>query len=371
MHQLAALRPYVTAGVAVVGAGLIAVTPVVVNDVESTLQHHAVDLVVSDVVNPIQTWLDVFTTAATALPQIYAAWAQTPAALAQQVLANWAFFGGEYVGPYQQSANNAVDYFLSVDQLGLFGGLITAFQDFASGQMVNGMQELWNTLVVEPGFNIGFPLIDTNFVYEGITQNLANFTKFLYTFEFGFGQSVLGSGGAVMRAMGASLQAAYDAWGAGDVPAALTNLLNTPGVGAEEFVQQWLVTGQTTADLQLLLVNYPQQLASDLVVPSPKFGFPAGPDILGGDSLREVLQAFSLQLVSGWPSLSSIINDLITLPGRLLDIAGISSPAAASGMTDFANVALMPADIATLLGGLGADLTTALNPAALMSMLPF
>ena len=82
----AALRPYVTAGVALVGASVIAVTPVTVPPTAIEVRDTAVQL--SALTNPIDIFRPVFEQALENAQTVGQAIAANPAPILEQILAN-------------------------------------------------------------------------------------------------------------------------------------------------------------------------------------------------------------------------------------------------------------------------------------------
>ena len=81
-----ALRPYVTAGVALVGASAIAVTPVTVPPPDIDIRDTAVQL--SALVNPIDVFTPIFEAALENAQAVGEAIAANPAPILEQVIAN-------------------------------------------------------------------------------------------------------------------------------------------------------------------------------------------------------------------------------------------------------------------------------------------
>lgn len=79
--MLATSRPFVAAGVAVVGAGAIAISPVVLPD---SGNHSAAAIRLAAATD----WQDVFTTAGQNASALFDSWRQAPAPIVQQILAN-------------------------------------------------------------------------------------------------------------------------------------------------------------------------------------------------------------------------------------------------------------------------------------------
>ncbi|KUI39060.1 outer membrane porin GjpA [Mycobacterium sp. GA-2829] len=93
MHT--SVRPFATAGIALVGASAIAIPPLVATPTlpEVKVANPAVQL--SAAVDPIEAWLQVFETSGANLEKLADAWLQTPAPVLQQVLANQFGYLGE------------------------------------------------------------------------------------------------------------------------------------------------------------------------------------------------------------------------------------------------------------------------------------
>ncbi|OIN79867.1 hypothetical protein [Mycobacterium malmoense] len=429
MQQLTALRPLVSAGAAAVGASLIALTPAVSNDAAADLQHsgvtieqRAVELASTDyAVNPLQTWLDVFTNAAANLQTIGADWAQIPAVLAQQVAANLIQYANLYIGSYQSAANGALQFYTSTVTLHdipiYFWPLVTSgLADFQSGQISSGVEQVGNALLQGPIQEVLQPMENTLQIPIYLTQNIANATDaLLNTNNGGVIESVgayalFGFSGALEHSLGDSLQAAYDAFGAGDPVDGVLNLLNTPGAVANGVINgtpnaQGLLSpenGVLQSGLLSIFANLaPQNLAKAIVVPG-------GANITNGDSLATAWGSFLNMAAGGWPSPNEIVNNILNvfrtyagLPGLAAGLPGLASAANVGSVADFATAAsaaaslsanfasvtdlssvaalsvlpadiagVLPGDVANIAGHLGADLASVL-PGMILNVLHF
>ncbi|OIN82587.1 hypothetical protein [Mycobacterium malmoense] len=420
MQQLTALRPVVSAGAAAVGASLIALTPVVSNDLAADLQHsaatieeRAVELASTDyAVNPLQTWLDVFTNAAANLQTIGADWAQIPAVLAQQVAANWIQYADLYVGSYQSAANGALTFYTDTtpaDTFDFWPALAAGLTNLQSGNISSAIEHFGFALLQGPILSIFQPMENTLQIPIYLTQNIANATDaLLNTNNGGVIESVgayalFGFSGALEHSLGDSLQAAYDAFGAGDPVDGVLNLLNTPGAVANGVINgtpnaQGLLSpenGVLQSGLLSIFANLaPQNLAKAIVVPG-------GANITNGDSLATAWGSFLNMAASGWPSPNEIVNNILNvfrtyggLPGlasaanvgSVADFATAASAAASlsanfASVTDLSSVAalsvlpadiagVLPGDVANIAGHLGADLASVL-PGMILSVLHF
>src|SRR5690625_1307293 len=83
-----ALRPYLTAGIAVLGAGAIAVTPVA-----PTLPEVQIPAIQLTATPPLTDWVDIFGTSFNNLVNIGEAWVDAPFPLIQQFVANQFDYG--------------------------------------------------------------------------------------------------------------------------------------------------------------------------------------------------------------------------------------------------------------------------------------
>ncbi|PQM45055.1 hypothetical protein C1Y40_04781 [Mycobacterium talmoniae] len=109
MH--ATLHPYLTAGVALVGASMIAVTPVAAPLV-TEVQQRAVELTAAPVINdPSTDWLEIFTKALGNVGQIGTAWAEHPFPILQQVIDNQIGYAETIGGALQGSVTGLAAYF--------------------------------------------------------------------------------------------------------------------------------------------------------------------------------------------------------------------------------------------------------------------
>ncbi|OLP01003.1 hypothetical protein BVU76_18045 [Mycolicibacterium porcinum] len=87
------LRPYATAGIALAGAGVIAITPVAPPPTGAQVSSPAVNL--SAAVNPIAPWIDVLNNSSTNATGLVDAYFEAPAPILQQVIVNQAAYLGQ------------------------------------------------------------------------------------------------------------------------------------------------------------------------------------------------------------------------------------------------------------------------------------
>ena len=82
------LRPYATAGVAMLGASAIAIAPVVVSPVLPDIRVASPAVHLSAAIDPLTPLLDLFNKSEVNVAGLVAAWLEAPAPVLQQVIAN-------------------------------------------------------------------------------------------------------------------------------------------------------------------------------------------------------------------------------------------------------------------------------------------
>ncbi|OIN79201.1 hypothetical protein K3U93_05560 [Mycobacterium malmoense] len=383
MQQLTALRPLVTASAAALGASLIALTPTVFNDAAATLQHGAITAqqravqLVDDVVNPIQTWIDTFQTAGANIQTILGEFSQLPFPVAQQLAANWLDYGNIDISNLQSVAGGLVGYYLGArgsDFVPLLEDSITAARagqfaltptsDGAVTLLVDALYYFPVANYVENLKNIPVKIL------EGITQNLANATSAFFSTHSNVGFDAI-SGSLVLlptsidAPLGDSLQGAYDSWVAGSPLGVLTNLLDIPGEMTNSLLNLSGVggglvcpgsCGLTNGFFQNLLVNVPRLIAENMVAPGAQ-------NITEGGSVATAFQQLSGQLISGWPTLQTVVDYLVNLWNTY---GGVGNVAAASAGA--VNGGSLIGGLSAQLPGLSADLLKGFDPAAVTNI---
>ncbi|HZC10571.1 MAG TPA: hypothetical protein VE485_11190, partial [Mycobacterium sp.] len=157
-----AIRSYMTAGVAVLGSSLIAVTPMAASDV----QHRAVQLSAVDF--PLITPEELFTDTSDNLSALQAQWAADPFPVLTQMMVNQAEYAQDLTTALQ-GAGSALE---STFQ-GLPAVLQTAFTDLTTGDVFDAVvgpeQYLLNGVI-----GAGLPLAEgISPILAGITSNIS------------------------------------------------------------------------------------------------------------------------------------------------------------------------------------------------------
>ncbi|WP_141772628.1 hypothetical protein [Mycobacterium malmoense] len=378
---LAALRPLATAGVAAVGASLIALTPAVSNDVAADIQHgtatiqyRAVELA-DTVVNPIQTWIDTFEILGINLQSLATQFQAHPFPLAQQVAANFLQYGGEYVTPYQRAVTQGLNYFFGTGSSQFVPLMQSAWAAAAAGNFAGSsgaVSLLDEALWFYPATAVGQPLETIPQILNPITQNLANATNFATTTGISdiAGWFIVDGPPTVATALGTSLQNIYDSFAAGNPVGGVINAIDLPGEVTNALLNGLLTNPKRgynggifsegpTGLVKTLVTTVNQQLAAEIVAPNAQ-------NIMSGGSLQTAFQNFVNTLTTGWPSPQEIAGDISNLINYLL--GNSSSAAAAVNVADFGTMLPAASSAMASLPGLSADVLKALDPAAVTSI---
>jgi hypothetical protein len=225
-----ASRPRLNAGIAVVGASVIAVCPLApqLPDVHlPSVQSAAVELAatVSQVVDPIDQWTKVVQAAVANLGAIGATLAKDPAPILQQILANQSA-DGVILGNAGAAASTA----LTTAAQALPGALQTAATQLAAGNVTAAV-----TALTGPVLPLALGLIDAGFTGAdawqaavNVTQNFANAVAVVPKLVLSGVLEVASPLISDINASAAIGQAVVDAGKAGDLVGALTALVNAP-----------------------------------------------------------------------------------------------------------------------------------------------
>lgn len=234
------VRSHLATGVALVGAGAIALSPVQPSLPETdipTVSSAAVQLAAQP--NPIALWSDVLAAAIHNAGGLGEEVLSDPLPVLRQILKNQ--FG------YFQTLGNAgkgiieglAEYASPDNPFGLQAGIRDAFAQFEQGEIAAGVSTLTSTLVMGPLISgIGLPLLQSGLlqVPGTIAQNLADAVKALFDNANAVPllTAALGPIIAPINAFGASVQEFVDALVAGQIIDAITAVVNVPAriVGA-------------------------------------------------------------------------------------------------------------------------------------------
>ncbi|OIN79204.1 hypothetical protein BMG05_19215 [Mycobacterium malmoense] len=314
-----------------------------------------------NVVNPIQTWIDVFQTSAANLESIFNQWSEIPFPVLQQVVANGLDYAGIYVGAYQAAAQGASNFYTSASSYGFFPDLANAVTAFREPNFTAAFKDLVFAFFQTPLVDVFYPLEGTLNIPTDITQNFANFVAFMdNSFLTSVGEPVVfWIPETFAYGLGEGVQNIYDAFASGDLLGGLTNVVNLPGVSAQaalngiEGIPGILSPSADGGLLYTLAVFSARVLSEKLVAPGAQ-------PIVEGGSVSAALQGFLFQATTGWPSLQVFADNLINAFHYFVDAAGFSTAANVASVADFANAAsaaaALPADLVGIAPTIAADI---------------
>jgi len=270
MH--AAVRPYFTGGIALVGASVIAVSPIAPPLPDFHLPNPAQvakEVELAAFVNPITTLTDVIQTAINNLSTTGGQVLADPFPVLQQIGVNQQGFATTLSTPAQGLAN-------AIASSTLPASLQTALGQVAAGDIAGAVSTLNNALTTA-GLGAVIPLLPVFAIPSQMAQNLLNVTNTLSTggLPLALGLSVLSTVEGTAFQVGASAQAAVDAVQAGDGVTALSALLNGPaeitgaflnGVPSQGFVG---ILSPSLGLANVLTVQIPKQIAAALALGAP------------------------------------------------------------------------------------------------------
>lgn len=214
-----ALRPYVTTGIALVGAGVIAVTPVTAPPPEVHLP--AVTLAANPVVDAYTELLQNTWTNLQAVGS--QAWNQGMPILEQFLVNTRANLN--IVAKVPPEMFNALKY--SVQQIR--PTLDAAGVQLQAGQVGEAINTLWSGLVINPLVGVAFPLLNTLQIPVNMAKTFARVVEALPTaILIGVGLPVLSTMTAVVNSLGVVAQGLYDGITTGNLGAVLTTVLTAP-----------------------------------------------------------------------------------------------------------------------------------------------
>ena len=294
MH--AAFRSYATAGVALVGAGVIAVSPLAPPPVSqsasqpvSTVSTAAVQL--TSTVDPLTRWSQIASKTGEDLGEIADYWLEDPMPLARQILTNLSTYAGWYASGVQNTIP-ALQYWADAT---MAPALSQAVELTLAGQPEQAAAAVSNAIgllmfAASPMMKV---LDVPNLVFDHANALLkGTVTPTIVTLvglALGFPQDII-------RSVGASAQDALDAAKTGDLMGAAFAVANAPADYAEtqlkkvfEF-RKWgscgcLVSGGLVVSQ---LIKLPRQLAARIALPAPAAAT-AGPQSIAASKTPEPL----------------------------------------------------------------------------------
>jgi hypothetical protein len=276
-----ALRSTLTAGVALAGAGAIAMSPISpvapqLPDATIAMSHAssaAVEL--TALADPITAWAEVFGTAFNNVSQIGGDIAAAPFPILQQVISNQMANGQLLATSIDAAATSYIRFFTSAEDYQLGYWVREAANNLASGNVSAAATNL--STVVFRLFAFANPLINIMQIPIGTSQNLVNAFAAVPQMLMPLGLSVLNPIEGVINASGDIAQNVLNAVNNGDPVAALTAVVNAPAVLTGAILNGYyseyngagttgiFTTGESILNrglIQTLLVTIPQTIAT-------------------------------------------------------------------------------------------------------------
>ncbi|MGV0717488.1 hypothetical protein ABQE93_19000 [Mycolicibacterium sp. XJ662] len=226
-----AVRPYVTAGVALVGASVIAVSPVAppVPDIKvAAAPSVSTAMQLASTSNPLLAFSDLFTNTLTNTSGLFQQFAASPAPILQQVLINQGANFGLVAATAEQIGVLLPDL---VEQVG--ANLREVASQLAAGDIVGAGETLNSTLIF-----IGLPLLGLISpplaILQNTTQNIANVFAELPNQVFPLLSAlVLAPVNSIINGTADIAQTVFDAVTAGDFVTAAGAVISAPIVMAD------------------------------------------------------------------------------------------------------------------------------------------
>ncbi|MED5816135.1 hypothetical protein VST63_27570 [Mycolicibacterium sp. 050232] len=246
-----ALRPYVTAGMAIAGAGVIAITPISTpppQSAERTVEYSSVQLsgsvqtldvpAAETIVNAIPPELTpaeayqyfAMLTAAYVMDAV-APIVSNPTPILNQVLANQFWYANILA---MGTVTGATNLLWNLEKMPEY--LSTAATQLMSGDPAAAISTLWNNVVVGSVISVGMPLIPALEIPVAISQNIANVIASTPMTVMGLGFDALAIANSTVGATTASLRSIVDAAGSGDPTAVVNAILTAPANIASGFL---------------------------------------------------------------------------------------------------------------------------------------
>lgn len=215
-----AVRSYLTAGVATVGAGVIALSPIAppMPTVHLPSVHQA-EVQLSAEVGPIEAWVQVIQTAIANLNDLGQQVAADPAPILQQVIANQSADIGLLGNAVQESITGFTN-----SLKGLPATLQAAAKQVAAGQIVVATNTLLAPVLSDLTATLIDPLIDGFPAFTNPMQNLTNFVAEIPAAIATLGIPLLNPVYSVLNAAAAIAQTIIDS----DPAVALNAMINAP-----------------------------------------------------------------------------------------------------------------------------------------------
>lgn len=235
-------RSYLATGVAVVGATAIAISPVspvhtqlaeitVPTISVPTISSAAVEL--TSLANPLELWVQVLTGAIDNVGGLGQDWLSDPAPALRQFITNQIGYLETLTAAGSGVVTGLTDYLSPSNPYGFTATLETAFDQFALGDIAQGVSSLITAFITAPIVGaIGIPLLGSGLldIPVQMAQNATDAITALLSLNTAL-PLLLGALGPVLgplNALGTTGQEIFDSLSTGDLVSALTAVVNIP-----------------------------------------------------------------------------------------------------------------------------------------------
>ncbi|KUI30622.1 hypothetical protein AU196_13985 [Mycobacterium sp. IS-1742] len=268
-----AARSYLCTGVALVGAGAIAISPVAPPLPDATVPSlSTIDVELNAAVNPIQTWIEVFGEAAENLASLGQTVAENPAPILQQVIENQLGYIEQLTPAFQEFAEGFVEALNPLNPEGIPANVQAAVEQIVTGNPAEGFPALFQAFLTPILFPALGVLVGVQEVITASAENMLDVANMAVT---AFATVALGAilpVASVFSGLGAATQAIVDAAVDGDILGAVAAALDVPGVVTGAFLNGFgFDGGLLTAGSGTIagLLNLRQMIADALKPPAP------------------------------------------------------------------------------------------------------
>jgi hypothetical protein len=279
-----AVSPHLMAGVALVGAGVIAVSPVrpSIPDIHvPALNVSSAAVELAALANPIEGWINILPHTVNNLLSLSTVIRADPAPILRQLIANQTGYAQTLATGFTGAGQALLDYATAT----VPAALNAIVADISQGNVVGAAGELNN--VIGSLLLVGFPMFDVLAIPGQITDNLTNVVHALTGLQtlLPLVSGVLGPVEGTVTVAGIAGQAFVDAMGSGDPVTAFSAVINAPAALTDAFINGYTSEdGQTTFPgllsispqnpfgagiVQALSVSLPQAIATALGATPP------------------------------------------------------------------------------------------------------
>ncbi|MGV0806139.1 hypothetical protein [Mycolicibacterium setense] len=253
--MLHALRPYVTAGIAIAGAGVIAVTPITAPSspaAQRSIEFSSVQLTSAalpeavptlDTQTTVEAWQNLFIFTGAYLSDAFVPVADNPTPILDQIFANQFYYANLIGLGLSYGSANMVGVLA-----GIPGTLSTAAAHLRAGDPEAAILTLWN-FVETSVQQVVTPFISSLQIPMRITQNIANVAAAMPGMVLDLGLDVFETVSSTVRTTAASVQDIVDAASSGDPTAVANAIFSAPANIATALLVGDLAQGGSTAGL--------------------------------------------------------------------------------------------------------------------------